>query len=316
VNTRSLVAVTSTLVTVTLGVAIPASATASTQYGNGCTATTTVSNVTLAMTAKSSLNPLPIAAPSSGILTNVTFSLPSIGPSTLPTKVKIMRPTGAPNALQVVAESASLSIADSAHSFPIRVPVQTGDLLGLSSPLASIICGTANAGDVTGQVAGEAAVGTTATYPPTPSRALPMVVTLEADIDNDGFGDETQDGCPQSATFQGPCPVITLDSASIGEKSAVRVLVTSSIAADVTATAKAKLPKSGGGSKRKPKTIKLGPVTKAVNPPKIGDFTLRFPKALKQALASGKSVKLTVTASATDVIGRVSTSSDKLKLKG
>jgi hypothetical protein len=31
--------------------------------------------------------------------------------------------------------------------------------------------------------------------------------TVEPDADGDGFGDETQDGCPSSAAYQGDCPV-------------------------------------------------------------------------------------------------------------
>jgi hypothetical protein len=32
--------------------------------------------------------------------------------------------------------------------------------------------------------------------------------TIEADADGDGFGDDTQDGCPTNATTHGPCPTI------------------------------------------------------------------------------------------------------------
>jgi hypothetical protein len=32
--------------------------------------------------------------------------------------------------------------------------------------------------------------------------------TIEADADGDGFGDETQDGCPTNAAVQGPCPAV------------------------------------------------------------------------------------------------------------
>jgi hypothetical protein len=33
--------------------------------------------------------------------------------------------------------------------------------------------------------------------------------TIEADADGDGFGDETQDGCPSDASTQGACPAVT-----------------------------------------------------------------------------------------------------------
>jgi hypothetical protein len=294
-------------------------ASAATQVGNPCVTSTTAGASTFLMTGKGVGNPLPIAVPSDGVITKFQITLPSIS-GTLPQKLKVARPTSTLNSFTIVGESTTAQFGSGATSANTRIPVKAGDLLGLfatGSP-GTLACGTGlTPADTLGQAAGDQVVGATATYSSVVSAALPVVATVEADGDGDGFGDETQDGCPQSATFQGPCPVITLDSVSIGEGSAVKVFVSSSLATDVTVGAKAKLPKAGGkSSKRKAKAIRLGPVTKAVNPPKIGDFTLRFPKALKQALASGKSVKLTVTASATDVIGRVSTSSDKLKLKG
>jgi hypothetical protein len=38
---------------------------------------------------------------------------------------------------------------------------------------------------------------------------LPISATLEPDADGDGYGDETQDGCPGNGTTHGPCPLPT-----------------------------------------------------------------------------------------------------------
>jgi hypothetical protein len=39
-----------------------------------------------------------------------------------------------------------------------------------------------------------------------PDLRINMAAVVEPDVDGDGFGDETQDGCPTDASTQGPCP--------------------------------------------------------------------------------------------------------------
>ena len=43
---------------------------------------------------------------------------------------------------------------------------------------------------------------------------------IERDQDGDGFGDATQDGCPESPVYHGPCPVLSFSpQVKIGEHS-------------------------------------------------------------------------------------------------
>ena len=127
-----------------------------------------------------------------------------------------------------------------------------------------------------------------------------LVVTVEADADLDGFGDETQDACPQLASTQGPCPVLVeLFAAASGRR--VTVVVTTDSSATVALTGRAKV---------HGKQIALVGGTKPTSAGALTTFQVQLPKALRAALATlppSRSMKVTLTASATDLSGRVTT---------
>jgi len=135
---------------------------------------------------------------------------------------------------------------------------------------------------------------------------------LEPDADSDGFGDETQDKCPQLASAQTACPLIAVNAVTgVKRKGAVVVLITTDNAAPVTVTGTVNL---GKGRK-----AKLSSKAKAVTPGTVTRFTLKFPKKLKAALedlARKRSLKLKVIASATNVLGQVTSDKLKVSLKG
>jgi hypothetical protein len=224
-----------------LALAVPSSAQAAppNDFGNGCLANTAPSNTTLVMTAKSGLNSLPIAAPTSGVITKATFNVPAA--PVIPTTLKTMHPTGSLNQFKVVSESASIPVGTGVNTYDVRFPVAAGDLLGISSSLGSLACNTGNAGDVLGSVAGNIAAGQTATFTPVTSVAVSAVVTVEPDADHDGFGDTTQDLCPQSASFQVACPVVKVDSFASPAKGSITVVVSSSPSATVAVSGSAKV---------------------------------------------------------------------------
>ena len=303
-------AVTTTMLgaTVALGVPTPAVA-AATDFGNACVATAPLTNATVLMTGRSAGNPLPVTSPQTGVITQVKILLPGGVPDTYPMKAKVARPTGALNTYTVLAESAVLNVTGGANTFPVRVPITAGDLLGLGGSTA-VICSTASAGDTAAFIAGDQTAGSTTAYSAGTSVALPLVATVEPDADKDGFGDETQDKCPQSAASQGVCPTVKVSSSASAAGNKIRLLVTTDISAPVSVTGKAKV----GG-----KTIKLKGGTKTIQPGSITDFTVRLPKALKAALAKlppSKKITVTLTASATDVVGRITTHTTKVKLPG
>jgi hypothetical protein len=114
------------------------------------------------------------------------------------------------------------------YSFPTRISVDGGERIGLyakdtSGPEAfnwgcAVPTGSGNADrDIWGALSAPVIGG-----PPAPatfgqflSQRVPVEATLEADVDRDGFGDESQDQCPTVAATQGPCPITTAPETSI-----------------------------------------------------------------------------------------------------
>jgi len=89
----------------------------------------------------------------------------------------------------------------------ISIPVQAGEVLGLNvSAGAYTACHFPAPGDTVLQSAMNAADGQEATFAAVSGFRANVSAVLEPDADRDGFGDETQDRCPTSATTQGACP--------------------------------------------------------------------------------------------------------------
>ena len=307
---------TTTITTVALGttlvLGLPASAgAASGDFGNtggSCTGNVT-SGGTFVMTGGTATNSIPAAAPSSGVITRVQLDVPG-GVSSYPVVVKVLRATGVPNQYTTLRQTAVLPATGGVSSFPVQLPVSTGDLLGTYGSSITRGCTTASPDDTIGVVAGSSAPGTTAIYSPVTSIAIPLVATVEPDVDGDGFGDVSQDLCPLSARTQAACPVVKLDSLATASRRSITVFVATDHEAPVSLS---------GVAKMKGKTVTLtgGPLTVASGT--LTPFTLKLSKGLRKVLAvlpSSRSIKVTLTATATDVIGRTTTDTTTLKLPG
>lgn len=92
----------------------------------------------------------------------------------------------------------------------LHLPIEAGDQLGLFVPgFTSAACFFNVAGSDTGLffTGGDPPLNVDSNFTgANPSRRLNASATVEPDADHDGFGDETQDGCPTSAAAQGACP--------------------------------------------------------------------------------------------------------------
>jgi hypothetical protein len=125
---------------------------------------------------------------------------------------KVYRPAG-PGFLTVAAEP-HIVTAGVTNSFDVRIPVQQGDVLGLSSDTGIEEAYDGGVGDVVGFFTSDPAVGTTATAAPGPTGYyLDVAAVLESDADRDGYGDDTQDGCPTDARTFGKCARTTITKA-------------------------------------------------------------------------------------------------------
>ena len=306
----------SVLVVAALSVAA-APAAAATEFGNSCKAEQTAPGE-YTLTTLEAPGPLSVTAPVAGVVTSVKAAADVEYPFSIPTSVKVLRPTGATDNFSVTAEE-TVSMAPNGGTFAVRLPVQVGDRLGLAgvpfsylgSPFAGLSIYCSLVGAVLGAAPGAVGLGSSGEFQPVVSGAVGLVGLIEADADGDGYGDETQDRCPQSAAVQTECPAITIDSLNLIGKKSVTVVVTTSIAAPVAVSGTIKLDKGT--------TVNLKSPTKTVSPGKLKRFQLKFNRTVKRRLKQiepSQKLTLKITAAATNVAGQVSTDRSSAKLKG
>lgn len=296
-------------------------ASAATEFGSGCAANK-LEQATVFSATHGAASPLSATAPVSGVITEwkVNTALIKAGEE-IPAEAEaigriyrqtldVFRPAGGANyTVAAQAEGGTLNLSG-ISTYSSRIPVQAGDLLGLSGPIV-VYCQTEDPADTIGAAKVTPAVGATATFTTVPGVQVPVTAKIEPDVDGDGYGDETQDKCPQSAAYQTPCPVVTISSLPISGNKAVTLRVTTSLSAPVGVTATVPLAKG--------KTATLTAPAQTVAPGTLAAFTLTLTpevtKALK-ALPNKKSLTMSLTASATNVTGSPSTSTTTVKLKG
>lgn len=303
----------------------PSGAAAATEFGDTCSGDSVVKAPVVVASLAAPSSGLPLAAPTGGVITKVSTHVETVLPIPIPEVVKLLRPAGGNNYTvtgEMMVRAFTGGLVSSA-----RMPVQAGELLGMyglpfaigetNYPGVEFYC-KVDPGAVFGGHLGDIGLGATGAFVNEPGAGVPLVAAIEPDADHDGFGDETQDKCPQSAALQTPCPVVVLDSYVLPSRSKAVVLVSASTATPVTVSGTAKLPKApkkAGASAK----AKLKSVTKSVTPGKLNRFTLNFPAPLKSAingLPAGKSITVNLQASATDVAGRTTTDKAQLKIKG
>lgn len=299
------------------------SASAATEVGNNCTATSGSEGATFVQLAKAPGSPLPIEAPA-GVVTK--WKVNSAVGTPVSQQLVILRKTGNPNEFLTVAESASVTIANGSNSFETRIPVQAGDRMGAApgspgGPVpAGLYCATGNAADSMGAFAVDPAVGSINTFPPNAGYQAAISAIVEPDADNDGYGDETQDKCPRSAAVQTTaCPLITLSGLGKPKKGSAQILVSANSQSSVTVFGTVKVPKKGNGKKGKARNIIMQGGVQSVSPGAIASYSLVFPPTLKSALTAlppSKSLSLAVTITTTDLAGQPSSTQLTLKLKG
>jgi hypothetical protein len=290
-------------------------ASAATEFGDTCEGSAPFPPFTVTAFSSSEAS-LPLTAPVGGVLTKIKMKTAIPLPFALPEQIKVLRSAGGNN--YTVTHQTEIGARAGETVADVRIPIQAGDRLGMrglpftyegsKSEGLSLIC--AGAGKL-GVSLGDVAEGATAEFVDAGEARLPLRGVIEPDADNDGYGDETQDGCAQSAAVQVPCPLIVLDAVPVPGSKTVLVYVAGSSEGAVTVKGVAKL------GKGKKSTLKAGP--KTVSPGKITKFKLKLSGKVSkrlQELEPSKKLTLKITASATNVAGLVSTDKTKIKLKG
>jgi hypothetical protein len=146
--------------------------------------------------------------PGPGVITSWSFQA-SFGDVPQGLKLKIGRPAGGAN-YTIVGESSPKNPVSNQLNTDVSIPVQSGDVLGLWPGTAvpnahffrTVRIDTGFAGV---EHEGDLAPGDTDAFSGLSGEQFDVSATLEPDADHDGFGDETQDQCPSSASTQGAC---------------------------------------------------------------------------------------------------------------
>jgi hypothetical protein len=317
------VALATALAATALVAAIPTSASAATVFGSPCNAVNITDGAIWINTGHGGANPLPVTAPISGVITewtvNADISVESEGklsgefPRLLQPRMVVLQAEGT-EAFKVIGEAAGGALnLHGSSTYKSRVPVGAGDYLALAGNPYGAYCETTDPADTFKSAVGGTPVGSTFRVEAASKTLLqaPIVAQIEPDADGDGYGDETQDQCPQSAAYQTACPVVTVSSLSLAHPKAVTVYISSSLSAPVSVDATVNLGKG--------KTATLAAPAQTVAPGTIIGFDLALPKPVLNTLAKltkKKALTMSVSASATNVTGSVSTATSTLKLKG
>ena len=253
-------------------------------------------------------SPLPAAAPTSGVLTKWIAYMPAEFPGGVPRQsIRLVRVAGS-GQVEVTAKSSLETLSAGKNEFETRLPVRAGEHIAFgSNEGGAIVCLTLPPNEVQANSGGIGfpipQPGEKASFEATED-AVPVSGVIEPDRDGDGFGDLTQDGCPQSADFHSACPVLHFSPGyKVGNRT-IGVKVRSSVKARVAVSGL--LPQLGASTgarktipARKPTTFRLA-ITPVLN-------------EILHRLDSSKTLRVPFVARVNHVPGNVST--DRLTVR-
>jgi len=152
----------------------------------------------------------------------------TVGPGLAPIRQRLEAydPVNEEYEFQKLGESALETLVEGVNSFPTRIPVSEGNSVGLYGPEGTLFCDEEDG--ISWRYDGSVATGETKPFKTAVNTGTPIVVTVEDDWDSDGYGDETQDGCPVSGAFQTPCPALSVTTRREVKQKAILVHVTTS----------------------------------------------------------------------------------------
>ncbi len=313
-----------------VGLLAPSSGAAATEVGDDCGAglETGASYVNVPEQKAADASPLPIAAPVGGIVTG--WKLKSLSGETIPVRMGVFRETPTTGRFLVAAASGQETAAFGVNSFKTRIPVQKGDRFGLI-PIEekTVSCVTGNIDDHSWSYNGPAEVGAEYQFAAGVFVRVPVVAVIEPDVDGDGFGDETQDGCPRSAGTQVPCPPVETSFEIHAGKKAIVAKVRVSSAAQVQVFGQVNWqvrgkPKLPGHSSKRPGDhgLSVGLSAGGPRPVSAGETkTFRAPLSKPILRRLGRitpkqALRPLMTVRTTDLAGKITDQRRRLKLKG
>lgn len=290
-------------------------ASAAIEVGNECTGGAADLNRTFFSLGNPIGTASPPSFPTDGVVT--AWRTRVSDPAGSAAKMVIGRAEG--NHYRIVEETGFQALVAGLNTFPARIPVKAGDLPGLSGRTsaglhATPACAGAGAGARAWVIEDPGGLGKEFEFT---NFQVPAVAVLEPDVDHDGYGDETQDGCPQNAGTHGACGgpgggTLSLSVKGQARRRAAVVQVTVNVAAQIAVTGKVSLRKG-----RKPLTLRANPQSLAGGG--AASFVLRFPAKLRAKLASlanKRSLQLRISVSASSATTGPASSSFAIRLRG
>jgi hypothetical protein len=226
-----------------------------------------------------------------------------------------------------VGESAVQTLVPGSNEFATRIPVSEYDHIGLRGPEQTLVCHQQM--NTAGRLKGAFAIGETRRFEVLVNLGTPVIARVEPDRDGDGYGDETQDGCPWNAALQTECPPVTPKVDSVTPKqSAILVAVGVSSQATVQIFGQVSWQvrqKAGRGVRRARKgdrglTVGLSAgAPRTVLPGTIASFRLPLTKAVLRRLGRltpRQALRAQITIRTTDLAGRENDRLVTVKLRG
>lgn len=199
-----------------------------------------------------------------------------------------------------------------------RIPIRPGQAIAHSlsdpsNPVGAWWCSVPGATLLKAAATSQPVPGTALSFSSsTPDRSTAIWAAVEPDVDGDGFGDETQDSCPQSALTQTICPPIALAATRVAWSRGFKAITTANLPGTVAAGGTVKLPADRG---RKASTLKFKSKALAVAPGRLTTVTLKFPKRLTSALKTLRRKKRLTVKVALNTTGPGSTATKRFTLK-
>jgi hypothetical protein len=227
-----------------------------------------------------------------------------------------------------VAESATETVVAGTNEFTTRIPLagEGHHYLGLTGPVETLVC-TGLEQAVSGRVLGDFPLGAIRSVEDV-GIGVPVTAISEPDLDQDGYGDETQDGCPRSAATQGGCPTVTPTAVARVEPGAILLDVRTDSEGLVKVTGETGWrlgPKGKGRAKaskrvgRRYSAALKATEEKSVPPGSVTTFEVPLPKSVKHHLAGMKpslSLSARIAVTATDLAYRETSTTLTVKLHG
>lgn len=236
---------------------------------------------------------------------------------------------------RLVGESAVETLAAGVNEFAAHVPAPEYAHVGLRGPEETVFCDKPD-GHLAGFVDGAFALGESRDFSIAMNTGVPVIATVEPDADGDGYGDESQDGCPSSPLYVGACPLpVTLAVKRRVRKRSILLKVRPSGPASVDVYGQvgwnfkpkrkrrsARRHRRGAGASkrgRKRLIVGLNGGKKNVAPGAVTRFTIRLPKPVLLRLSRlnrKESVRAKLTLRATNPAGVSKNTRLRVKLRG